>query len=276
MKIILKDKRVGQGLNQASQQKQNARYGSWGVVTDVNSVLNAVTVKLSSGVELKDVPVACFDEWVCENNDKNYVSGSRNLPPQGSRVFLFMPTATFEGAFVLCSGLSMYEKEHRKKFMALSEADRNKKNDEREKVFLGNWKSNYNYKTGSYELISPNENIKLTIKDDTGQQEITIKAFASELKIDKEGNIALKAANGKKISLNGDSFSGLVKADELKTELDKMTVRIDGIINALKTAAVTPQDGGAAFKTNIVSALTTLVNKENFSNIKNTNVVHGG
>ncbi len=84
--------------------------------------------------------------------------------------------------------------------------------------------------------------------------------------------IARKSGN---LELNGTDFGGIVKADELKTQLAKMTTRIDGIINAIKTAAVAPQDGGATFKTNMIAVLETLINKEDFSNIKNDKVQHG-
>ena len=53
-----------------------------------------------------------------------------------------------------------------------------------------------------------------------------------------------------------------------------MTARIDGIINAVKTAAVSPQDGGATFKSNMIASLEMLVNKENFSQIENKKVQH--
>ena len=79
----------------------------------------------------------------------------------------------------------------------------------------------------------------------------------------------------KTVELNGTDFGGLIKIEELKKELAKMTARIDGIINAVKTAAVSPQDGGATFKANMVASLETLVNKENFSQIENKKVQHG-
>ena len=54
-----------------------------------------------------------------------------------------------------------------------------------------------------------------------------------------------------------------------------MTARIDGIINAVKTASVVPQDGGATFKANMIVSLEALVNKEDFSQIENKKVLHG-
>ncbi len=90
----------------------------------------------------------------------------------------------------------------------------------------------------------------------------------------KDGAFVIARGSGT-LELNGTDYSGLVKADELKTQLDKMTARIDGIINAIQTAAVAPTDGGATFKANMIAVLATLQNKEDFSQIKNEAVQHG-
>ena len=98
-----------------------------------------------------------------------------------------------------------------------------------------------------------------------------------------DGDAVLWSENGgkvivranKTVELNGTDFGGLVKIEELKKELAKMSTRIDGIISAVKTAAVVPQDGGAAFKANMIGFLETLVNKENFTQIENKKVQHG-
>jgi hypothetical protein len=54
-----------------------------------------------------------------------------------------------------------------------------------------------------------------------------------------------------------------------------MSVRVDGIINALTNAQTGTQDGGAAYKAQIVAALSALTNKEDFSNLENKKVLHG-
>lgn len=77
------------------------------------------------------------------------------------------------------------------------------------------------------------------------------------------------------IEINGDDLGGIVKAEELKTQLAKQTARIDGIINAISNAVIAPQDGGAIFKANIVLALQGLQDKENFEKIESDKVTHG-
>jgi phage gp45-like len=80
---------------------------------------------------------------------------------------------------------------------------------------------------------------------------------------------------GGTVELNGKDNGGVIKAQDLKTELNKLTARVDGIMNALKNSATAVQDGGAAYKTQIVTALSMLQDKENFSGIESEKVLHG-
>ena len=105
--------------------------------------------------------------------------------------------------------------------------------------------------------------------DDQGEEKASVK-------VDKDGNIAIKSDNGK-VNLDGDKWGGLCKTQELKTQLDKATARIDQIITAIKLGsnAAVPQDGGkVAFET-VSNALPTDDAKEDYSNIESQNVFHG-
>lgn len=77
------------------------------------------------------------------------------------------------------------------------------------------------------------------------------------------------------LELDGNDNGGVVIAPELKKQLGFLTQRVDTIINALQNAPTAAMDGGAAYKTGIVAALATIVNKENFSNIESDKVRHG-
>lgn len=84
----------------------------------------------------------------------------------------------------------------------------------------------------------------------------------------------IKYSETEAIYLNGVQFGGLVKADVLKTELDKLKDYVSTLRNATKAVA-TVVDGiatgtGAAFET-AMSGKTT----GDFSGIKNDNVKHG-
>lgn len=73
---------------------------------------------------------------------------------------------------------------------------------------------------------------------------------------------------------NGGSLGGLTKTKELKTQLAKLTTRVDGIISAIEDGVVVAEDGGASFKTTMVSALEKLTDKEDFSNIEDDTFKH--
>jgi phage gp45-like len=90
---------------------------------------------------------------------------------------------------------------------------------------------------------------------------------------EKGGWVVVK--NTGTVELLGKDAGGIVKAPELKQQLDKMTARIDGIINALKNAQTTAQDGGSAYKSGIVTALSALSDKEDFSKLESAKVLHG-
>lgn len=77
-----------------------------------------------------------------------------------------------------------------------------------------------------------------------------------------------------KIVMNGGELGALIKIDELRVQLDKMTARIDGIIDAIKNGKSTPQDGGAGLQTTIISALAKLNDKEDFGDIADNNITH--
>ncbi len=85
-------------------------------------------------------------------------------------------------------------------------------------------------------------------------------------------NIEVNAANT--ITFNGGENGGLTITPELKTQLDKMTKRIDGIMDAIKNAQPTTDNSGAGLKTAMVTALEMITDIEDFSQIENTKITH--
>ena len=108
--------------------------------------------------------------------------------------------------------------------------------------------------------------------DDNVKTTITI-TENGDITLDTKGDI--EVSSDKKISFDGKKYGGLCKTQELKTQLDKATARIDGIIDALEKSATGTQDGGATYKANITLALQKLTDKENYSNIESDKVMHG-
>jgi hypothetical protein len=76
-----------------------------------------------------------------------------------------------------------------------------------------------------------------------------------------------------KVIINGTTNGGLVKAEELTSQLDKVTARIDAIASVLTTGS---NSGGPVVFAGMSSPDYTnaMANKENFNSIQNTNVLH--
>lgn len=97
-----------------------------------------------------------------------------------------------------------------------------------------------------------------------------------DISVSTEGNISLDSKET--VTLDGDSFGGLCKTQELKDQLDKLSARLDNVIDALKNAPTTAEDGGAAYKSGIGTIIDTYAEthpKEDFSEIENDKIKHG-
>lgn len=86
----------------------------------------------------------------------------------------------------------------------------------------------------------------------------------------------LYANEAELISYNGGENGGLTNTPELKIQLDKLTARVDGIIDAIKDPAViaTAQDGGNALWALFKALIAQITEKENFDNIENEKITH--
>jgi hypothetical protein len=201
------------------------RYGAWGHIADVDgdqksaySGDNSVDVVLDMGVYLRHIPVVSR-EWVITKavSGADYTTGERDLPPPNSRVFVMMPTGTFDDCFVLCSGFSPTDKNDNTPF---ADEDTEKI---RERIKQGGWHTIYDCVAGTYEIISPDG--KSSIKIDYGTWE--------EAKDKPE--LHLKLFDNVKIDIIEDDFAKLEVFDEMIIE----HTRGDGIkINAYDTETI--------------------------------------
>jgi hypothetical protein len=87
--------------------------------------------------------------------------------------------------------------------------------------------------------------------------------------IQKDGIILNIEDNKYYIGKEVDKMQPLVLGDELQKQLDIEKARVSGIIEAITTAAVTAGDGGAVFKTNMITIIK-LLEKPDYSKIKST------
>jgi hypothetical protein len=77
------------------------------------------------------------------------------------------------------------------------------------------------------------------------------------------------------VEFNGGENGGLTNTPELKTQLDKLTKRVDDVISAINGApTATPSDGGAAAQTYTKTKLALIVDKEDFGDIEDSKITH--
>lgn len=117
--------------------------------------------------------------------------------------------------------------------------------------------------------ININENGDIAIETE-GKTSVETK---DNISFTTEGDVSVDS--DKTITFDGDKFGGLCKTPELKKQLDILTGRVDSIINGIKTATVTPEDGGATFKSGIIASIEAYTQKEDFSQIESDKVKHG-
>jgi hypothetical protein len=126
-------------------------------VDALHSEDNTADIFLDSGTYLNRVPVASR-EWAVSGEDaeKDYNSGERNLPPVQARVFIMMPTCTYNDCFVMpFSGFSTIDQP--KPYM---EDGREKI---KERITPGGWHTADDYVTGSRKAVSPDKKTSLEI-----------------------------------------------------------------------------------------------------------------
>lgn len=86
----------------------------------------------------------------------------------------------------------------------------------------------------------------------------------------------LYADEAELIQYNGGENGGLTNTPELKTQLDKLTARVDGIIDGINSASViaTPQDGGTALWALFKTEIAKITEKESFEAIEDDKITH--
>ena len=187
IKNIHKKDAIAPEINDVNYLK--GRIGFWGLVIEVNSRSNSVTVISDTGYELKNIPVVS-GEWVTVDNNKNFIPSERNLPPVNSRVFVLTPTYTAVGAFVLCSGFSRGD-ENIRTLWAKNESELEDKNNCREIKTQGGWDITEEYANGNFKAASNDGNITIianTANDQKSQnKEVSVTAWGNNITITDNG-----------------------------------------------------------------------------------------
>lgn len=119
-------------------------------------------------------------------------------------------------------------------------------------------------KVGSYVLVS--------IIGNNAATAAVVKYSAVDQVKGQIGNTKF-VITGDDIVINGGDLGGMVKAKELKTQLDKTNAVVQAIVNSLSNWIVAPSDGGAALKTFFAGQISGK-SVGNYSNLENEKVKH--
>jgi len=97
-----------------------------------------------------------------------------------------------------------------------------------------------------------------------------IEAKDISVEINSSGELKVQA---KKIELNGGALGGLIKIQDLKTQIDRNTAVLNAIQQMFKGWTPTPSDGGAVLKGLSTSVIS--LPRADLSNIENKDITHG-
>lgn len=118
---------------------------------------------------------------------------------------------------------------------------------------------------GNTEAVVEDNSVTLTTEG------VSVEVKDKTAKIDVDGTTV--EFDGSTTTFNGGSET-MANATDLKKQLEKMSKRIDGIIDAINNAVAIPQDGGTGLQKTMVAALATLVDKENFGQMIDDKIKH--
>jgi hypothetical protein len=181
----------------------------WCKVLKRYSADHTVDVETAGGFRVTRVPVTSR-EWVTLEDP---VLGERNLPPEGSVVFLFMPTGGIDNAFIFGSCfLPSYDK-HKEEFLAEGKEDEELVKKE------GNWTKKYDKETGDLEVVGTDEDDKtLTLTIKKSEKKIQLTDWnENDILIDENG-IIVTDTKGNKTTWDD---SGIVTEDKNGNKVTK-------------------------------------------------------
>ena len=164
------------------------RFGFFGMVTEVCKKTNTVSVCMDTGRIISGVRVASF-QWVTMDEEKDYLTGQRKLPPKDTFVYCVMPTGNPASAVVLCSVFAYQDSMGGK----VSEF----KEDTEDAVFTekiidnGGWKFTHDTRSGTRKIQNApkdgDETISIEIdQEEEGEEKVFIKIHGQLLTLSKE------------------------------------------------------------------------------------------
>lgn len=211
-----------------SESPKDRRVGFWGVITEVHPENCTVHVLMDTGREIQDVRVASL-EWVTIDDDKDFLSGERHLPPVDTFVFCLMPTGEPSSAFVLCSGFAQDDTSH--DFFKQKGA---KAASSWQKINNSGWSKIEDYTTGTVTITNKptQEDATITLnidQEEKGNEKVQLKVHDNTIDITKDAlNFAIaKDAN---ITITGEAKIDITK-DANITVQGKASLQVKGDVD---------------------------------------------
>lgn len=239
-KIIIKPSPGGasqSGLQASGYNTPLGVYGMWGKVIARHSEDHTVDVLTDRGFEVRRILVASRD-WVTESDPP---AGGRDLPPEGTYVFMLMPTGQIESAFIIASAIPRTLSIMKNEFLVAG------KEEEAFSRVEGGWQKTYDKSKGD-TLIEDKDGFTLTVKKsekkttvvdwndnqatidengitvrDTNDNKATMNASGTKIE-DKNGNIITMDASGIVVQdKNGNEVDMQATGATIKTTKGKIT-----------------------------------------------------
>ena len=230
----------------------DSRYGFEGMVTELHPENNTVHVRTPEGREISNVKVASHI-WVTVDDEKGFLSGSRDLPPIDTYVLVFMPNGEYSSATIIASVFSSDPlhgdfKEDSEDAKEISDSVKN-----------SGWKYTEDKRTGTRVLQNKPEDptIKIEVdQEDEGDEKVTVTIHGNVFTVTKDDGIQVQTDKDYSREIEGD-YSDTVKGDystavegDYKAKIKgKYDAAIDGDYStAIKGKAETKVDGAITLK----------------------------
>jgi hypothetical protein len=183
-----------------------------------------------------------------EDSEKDFNSGERYLPPLYARVFVIIPSGTYDDCFVLCSGFSTIDSTQ--PFME------DEKEKIRERIAPNGWHTIEDLTTGTYETISPDKKTSLLLDygtEDSPKEkpELHLNLF-DEIKADVVSDekaflslfdeVSVEHQKGDNIKINAYDTEIIVKQGDVQVKTTKKTITTEDI-DIKSTAPIGLNDG---------------------------------
>lgn len=129
---------------------------------------------------------------------------------------------------------------------------------------------------GTYAIPNVGSKVLMAMLDNNQNSMVVVQVEdVKEYVVKVRGGAELRVLPNGAVSINGEAYGGLVKVQELRTELGKVNTYLEALRTAIQTCIISPGDGGAALKTAMAGAISG-TQLPTYTNIESTKTKHGG